>query len=590
MIIPSRKLEDFVGQRIDECLASQSNRVNQYAMMTNYALTGSDNPQSAALFNKTYAYLDDLQSLLYSPVSLRYHIGNPELPSVLEEAKGRAAATRLRNAARKADADTRISEAIWWSLVKGKALIKSNWKRGSLCTNLVQPESFGVRHENHGTLDEDMEAFCHTMFISAEQFARIVWKHPDRDKLIRNARNYVQQEYPGQGPNANADKQVITGGLYPFQPAGSQNPNNSRGIVDWMGAPKANLAPQVTAGLLPYTELWVWDDEREDWRTFGIVGRDMLIVGKMQKINAFAVDPETHESVPDLKGRHPYNEFCVNPIDGYFWGRSEVLNVALLQEAINSRITGINRMLRKQEDPTMRITGTSVSQLALSRYKKPGGYYNDPSAAARIEPDKTDIPETLWASLTQYERMFDEMGGLPPTARGHGESGVRSQAHAETLIRMFSPRFKDRALLAERDVEAFGGLHLDMARAHDSKKMIAWVPPAAAGLEGEPPDKLLVPPIEGFVSVAFTYADIDEDATLTIDSHSSSPAFSQEALSLTFNMLKAGLMTPEDAIQRTDVSDPDELIASVERKQIAQAKATQQAEMLKLVTKGGGKR
>ncbi len=106
-----------------------------------------------------------------------------------------------------------------------------------------------------------MEAFCHTMFISAEQFAQIVWKHPDRDKLIRNARNYVQQEYPGQGPNANADKQVITGGLYPFQPAGSQNPNNSRGIVDWMGAPKANLAPQVTAGLLPYTELWVWDDD-----------------------------------------------------------------------------------------------------------------------------------------------------------------------------------------------------------------------------------------------------------------------------------------------------------------------------------------
>lgn len=121
MIIPSRKLEDFVGQRIDECLASQSNRVNQYAMMTNYALTGSDNPQSAALFNKTYAYLDDLQSLLYSPVSLRYHIGNPELPSVLEEAKGRAAATRLRNAARKADADTRISEAIWWSLRQGQS-------------------------------------------------------------------------------------------------------------------------------------------------------------------------------------------------------------------------------------------------------------------------------------------------------------------------------------------------------------------------------------------------------------------------------------------------------------------------------------
>ena len=64
MIIPKKKLENFVRELIDQCMISRTDRTNQNALMTNYALCGGEDPQRSALYNKTYAYLDDLQSLL----------------------------------------------------------------------------------------------------------------------------------------------------------------------------------------------------------------------------------------------------------------------------------------------------------------------------------------------------------------------------------------------------------------------------------------------------------------------------------------------------------------------------------------------
>jgi hypothetical protein len=587
MIISKKKLKAFVRGLIDECNVSRRDRVNQNTAMTNYALCGGEDTQRAAMFNKTYAYLDDLQSLLYSPVSLRFHIGDLDTPNILEEAKGRAAASKLRSYERKSDTDTRISDAMWWALVKGKTFIKSGYKRNTYHTSLVQPDSFGVRHENHGALDEDMEAFCQTMLISFEQFARMVWNRNDRRDLMTKA---SQQIVRGDISPNDTDRQIVTGGLYPFQPAGSQTPNNARGVVDWMGAPQPTLDPKVQAGLLELSELWVWDDEREDWATFQMIGDDLLL-NELQLRNEFAYDISSGQSNPHLKGHHPFNEFCINPIDGYFWGRSEVLNVALLQEAINSRISGINRMLRKQEEPSYKIKGVAgVNQNALTRFSKPGGYWSDVNPTAEIQTETPQIPPDLWNSIHEYERMFDEMGGLPPTARGHGDSGVRSHAHAETLVRMFSPRFKDRALLGERAVEALGGLHLDMAKAHVAKKLTAWVPKGQDGMQGVDASPMDPPPAKDFMKVMFQFADLDEDSSLTIDAHSSSPAFSAEAKALVFDLFKIGALSKADVLERSDVTDPEELMAGVTRREIAAAEAAKEAEAIKMMAHSGSKK
>jgi len=584
MIIPTTNLESFARDLRDQCNVSRVDRINQNAMMTNYALCGGEDSQRTALYNKTYAYLDDLASLLYSPVSLRFHIGDPDVPNILMNAKGRAAASKLRSIARKSDTDTRISEATWWGLVKGKALLKSAYKRDAFHSSLVQPENFGVRHENHNALDEDMEAFCHNMFISMEQFARMIWDRPDRDALLRKAQTYKQ---PSDGAPEDTQRQIVTGGLYPYQPTGSATPNNSRGIVDWMGSPRPSVDPKVMANMLELAELWVWNDKAEDWSTFQLIGDDLLIWPTKQHGNLFAYDKNTGQSNPELKGRHPFSEFCVNPMDGYFWGRSEILFVALLQEALNSRLDGINRIIKKIEDPSYKITGVAgVNQNALNRFKAPGGYWSDTGPNAKIEAETPKLPQELVAWIHEIERMFDEMGGLPPIARGHGDAGVRSHNHAETLVRMFSPRFKDRALLCERDVEGLGGTMLDMAKAHVSKKLVAWVPQDQAGEQAAKPDPFMPPPTPGQVAIWFQFSDLDEDCALTIDSHSSSPAFAAEAKALTFDLFKIGAMSAEDVLERSEVTDPQELMAGVERRALAK----QQQEHEALLVKGAHKK
>ena len=573
MRVPRKFLERFVAELVSECLISRETRVNRYAAYKNIYTLGAENADAAAIFNKTYTYIDDLESLLYSPVSLRFRLGDYETSNVVDIAKYRSASSRLRQQIRLSNLDTMISESVEWSLVKGKAFIKTIWGQGALNPQLVQPEHFGVLQENRTKLDKDMEAFCHTTYITPYQFRRLIWNHPNREAMMKKAKRYMRPaNSKGEFQDEqNAMKQIIIGGLYPLQAAGVTTGNAQRGIVDWMSGPSPELSPNLVGQLMRLDELWVWDDESDDWVTFQIIGDDMLIMGEDFITNALAYDPASKQKFPDLIGLHPFSEICPNRIDGYFWGRSEIINVALLQECINSRITGINMLLRLQENPPKKFRGVAgVNQNVLARLNKPGGHWNDSNAAADVANMAPEIPDTLWASLHEYERMFDEMGGLPPIAKGRGESGVRSQGHAETLVRMFTPRFKDRALLVERDVESIGGLVLDLCRAHVAKKMTAWVPQAAAGLEANTETNVFVlPPVPGQVPVNFSFADLPEDTRVSVDSHSASPAFAMEARGLAFDLLKIGAMDAEQLVEHVDAPDPEELMAGIERREFA---------------------
>ena len=541
--------------------------------------------------------MDDLESLLYSPVSLKFNITDDDVPNILEEAKGRAAANKLHKLARQSDTDTDISEAVKWSLVKGKSLVKMNWKRKSFSPELVQPECFGVFRDNHKKLDEDMEAFVHSQLITPYQFQRIIRNHPNRDLLMRRAKNYQKTGRGEMGADQGAMRQIITGGLYPFQPgAGSGSSTTSRNIVDWLGGASPMMTTNQVRALLQLDEVWIWDDDRDGWATFQLIGDDMLIWPVYQTVNLMAYNPESKREIEDLKAQHPFTEFCPNKIDGNFWGRSEIINVALLQEAINSRVNGLNKLLRKQEDPPHKfIGGSGVNQNALARFSKPGGYWVDSSPNAKVEAEPPQISADMWASLHEYERMFDEMGGLPPIAKGRGEAGVRSQGHAETLVRMFSPRFKDRALLVERSVEALGALMLDLARVHVDKKLIAWVNKEEAAGQAAREDPLLRPPSKGLVPVFFSFDDLDDDVSVTVDSHSASPAFQSEARALVFDLFKIGAMTAVDVVEHVDVSDPEGIVAGIERREAQKAEQIQaltakgeEKEAMKLI--GGGKK
>ena len=599
MKIPKRNIEKFVRELVDQCTVSQRTRIQRGQTYQNFALYGAEQPQGAAIFNKTWTYLGDLQSLMYSPATLRFNIADPDNPNVINMAKGRSAAARLRTLYRQSETDTGLSMGTFWGLVKGKAFVKQDWKRGLLSPTIVQPEAMGVLNEGYDKLDEDMEAFCFSSLLTPYQFARLVWDRRNKDYLIieskRYLSNFAKDDYSLS--NASQPMQVVVGGLYPYQPAG-QGSNTNRGIVDWLASPNPMIDTKMAASMLRLDELWVWDDDREDWATFQIVGEKMLIFGDVFTANKMAWNPQTGKEARYLKGQHPYREICPNPVSNYFWGRSEVINIMLLQYALNQRLNGINRLLRKQEDPPKKFTGTAgVNQQVLSRFNKPGGYWSDTNPNAKLEELVPTIPADLWNDFHEIERMFDEMGGLPPVARGRGEAGVRGAGHAETLIRMATPRLKDSSLLIERDVEGVAALSLDLAKAHSDKALYAWVDPAAAG-EIEMPKEIpkgLVAPVPGTVPIVFRMADLDEDLTVSVDSHSSSPAFQQEARQLIFDLVKISAYSPSDAVERLDVTDSEGVLAEIGRREAAQAaeiaklSAEDPAAALKLV-QGGRKK
>lgn len=602
MRLPSKRIGEFAHDLISQCLTSRDDRLQRGAMYRNLYLTGDDNADPAT-YNKTYPYIDNLSSYLYSPVELRFNIEHYGYSNAVDRAMMNAGTAELHKQIRRSNLEIKMEDAVTWALVKGKSFIKNLWTVDGFQPYLIQPEMMGVLREDLGSLDEQ-EAFTHTVYLSPERFLEMIKYHPKRNELMKKVKKYIN---PGKGDDSpektNNLKQVILGGLQPYQVAGGGSRNSSqRGVVNWLTGPYPDLAPELLQKLIRLDELWVWDDDRDDWTTIQMVGQDCVIEGEDFHRNIFAdqFDPDNKEistkTVKDnpLSGEHPFREICPNQIDGYFWGRSEICNIALLQKSINMRVNGINSILRLQEKPPRFFKGgQGVTASQYSKLSKPGGYLSDSNPNATIQTLAPELPQGLWESLHEFEKMFDEMAGFTPALQGKGEAGVRAGGHAETLVRTASPRFKDRALIVERQIEAIGSLALDMLKAHLPYKIEAWTEKKKAGIFASlmPSNWLEEPPVKGMVPIEFLIHDLPEDCKVVVDSHSSSPAFSHETRALLFDLFKAGAVKPETLVMHTHPPGQDTIIEDLKMAEAEKAELiAQHPELLEQHSKGKKKK
>lgn len=604
MIIPrSKQLPKWCAEIIQQCQPELEERIQRGALYRNLYLTGNENGNPTT-YNKTFAYIDNLASFLFSPVDLHYQIkfggGN-----LTDRAIGRAARATLQEKMSDAGVYSVISDCVEWSLVKGKTLLKLLWEGNSFAAYMIQPEFFGVLRPDICELSRQ-EAFVHSMYYTPTEFMGTFRELPNLGKIMQAITKRGNRGRPDERPDrGNALKQIVLGGLNPFLQAG-QSPAmaSSRGIVNWLGGPQATWDPKIMAQLIRVDELWVKDSVTDDWATFQLVG-DIMVSGGEVIRNAFADmwDPDNKmRRLPDafrehnpLSRMHPFVEFSPNRLDGYFWARSELCNTGVLQMQINARLDGIARLLRREERPPKYFSGTiGITQQKYSALDKPGGFYTDPSPTAKMDDVYPKLPEGLWQSLHEYDQMFDAMAGLPPVLQGRGESGVRAQGHAETLTRNASPRFKDRALAVEDSVAEVGALGLALLRAMDNQEMIAWLPPdtenVVALAEPSPAIRLREPPAPKMKALPFRAYEIPDNAKVLVDSHSASPAFSFEFRALIFDLVKLGAIQPEEAIEHLHPPGEEDMIADIERKQIEQAELIRQHPELLAQIMGGGKR
>lgn len=583
MYIPTKKIGDWAQGLVADCSVSLQQRIDRGIAFRNLYLTG-DMDSDAQIYNKCYAHIESLASNLYSPVELRFNIDYYGFASPVFKAMAYAGTNELHRHIRNSNCDIKIGEAVTWSLVKGKTFIKLLWGTDGLEPYLIQPEMMGMLREDLGELDKQ-EAFFQSTYYTPDAFYRFLSNNPDKEEIFKKVNKYMNSQQGSPAKDAeNSFKRIILSGIYPVGSTDAASPSGgARNIVDWMSSPAPAFSPKTLQSLIRLDELWVRDDNRGDWTTIQVVG-DVPVEGKNRHRNIFAdaYDPDddlkkkkSYEGNP-LSGHHPYIEFCANPLDTYAWGRSEMCNIALMQEAINKRINGIGALLRRQEDPNYLFTGISSSAKdVMAKIKKPGGHLVDNSPTAKMQQLTPDLPEGLFKSLNEYLGWFEDVSGFTPTTGGRGESGVRSQAHAETLVRMASPRMKDGALLIERQVEAFGGLALDLLRAKVPKEQTAWVMPKetlksklAALFTKFSEDEFEDAPVAGMKPVKFLMHQLPEDVKVTVDSHSSSPVFSQDNRVLLLELFKAGAISPEKLVELSNPPHKDSLIEDLKRAEL----------------------
>lgn len=591
MYVPSSKIGDWAKSLVDECSVSLTKRVDRGIAMRNLYLTGDDGGDSQ-IYNKCFSHIETLSSQIYSPVELRFNIGYYGFSSAVERAKAYAATNELYSEIRSSNSDILFADAVTWGLVKGKTHIKLLYGKHGLEPYVIQPEMMGVKREDINSLDKQ-EAFFQSTYYTPEAFYMFLEHNDDRDAIFKKVgKYYASSENSPARDSENTMKRIILSGLYPVgsSDAASQSAG-SRNLVDWMGSPAPTFAPDTLQNLIRLDELWVKDDEREDYTTIQLVG-DKVIEGELRHRNIFAdsFDPDNDkrsikaDAENPLSGHHPYIEVCPNPLEGYYWGRPELCNVGLVQEAVNKRVNGIGALLRRQEDPNFLFTGmTSSAKDVMAKLKKPGGHLVEQNPGATGKALQTELPEGLFRTLHEYIEMFDDMSGTTSTLSGEGASGVRSSNHAETLVRMGSPRIKKAALRVERQLETFGGLALDILKAKSAKQMIAWVMPKevktsvlAAMFAKFSKEEFEDAPVNGMEPIKFLMHHLSNECKVTVDSHSSSPVFSQESRELMFALFKAGVVTPEKLLEHTNPPGADAMIqdlrgAEIAKEQFAQA-------------------
>lgn len=589
MRIPTGKSTGgFAKELFDACTASKVERLQRDSAFRNMYLTGSFEGEAQA-YPEVFAFIENLSAYLYSPVELRFIIDAYGSSNPKDRAIMRAATSEFHKQFRRGNTDTLIEDAVVWALVKGKTFIKNSWTSQGFKDVLIQPGMMGVLEENLQSLD-DQDAFSHTTYLTPDKLRRMLRTHPNREDMMRKAQKYVMQGMNGDDPeHENTLRQIVVGGMQPYNVQG-QGSSSARGAVRWLDAPNPLFSSQVLADLIPVHELWIWDDERAnekeeldgEYTVIQFIGEDVVLFGDLTHRNLFAdqFDPKNMEKslkpvgANPLAGHHPFTEICPNNLDGYFWGRSEMCNVGMLQKYINARIEGINQMLRRQEDPPKFFSGVQgMKQSAYSILKKAGGYFSDSNPNAKVQDLYPALPDHLFESLHEFLQMFDRMAGFTPTMSGRGESGVRSAGHSDALTRNASPRFKDRALVVERQLDTMGSLKLDILKAKVAYPMTAWMSKPEAGLEGKiPPLAHEDPPVEGMVPVEFNFYDLPDNCKIGVDSHSSSPAFGMESRTLLFDLFKTQAIDQEQLITHTHPPGMDAMIESLQRKKAEQAR------------------
>ena len=544
-----RDLKVFTKDLIDECMSSSEERGMVYTRAAQYYYMGTASIE-AAIYNKIKSFIDRLAGFLMQPTDVRFQIifdsGEAD-ESVLT--RGQLVSEKLTADYRQTDSDIVFAETLVWSLINGCHLLKHIPTEMGFKVSPVHPQNFGVLSETTLDLDEQ-EAFCHVSYPTVHKVRDMLEEmhHPKAESIMeeviegkRSERDEVEQTY---------FHQMVVGGLQPVGDVGSQP--EAAGVVNVFPVPTPWRPNRKIAPTVKHCELWVKDPKRDgDYTTIQCIygAEPIILYGDDQRSN-----------ISKVPGHHSFVKIQAQPTPGYFWGRSIIADVQMLQDVLNKRLRDIKVMWDRNVNAPQVFSGfTSVTEEDYLKIINEGGFINDPNPNAKASKLVEPPPESYLEELNFLFRLFDEASGFSPVMSGQGEPGVRAGVHAQTLVRTSSPRLIDQAARIERQLATSGYLSVRCMQATDPSIYVT--------------DK----------GVEFTLEGLPDNFQVQVDSHSASPAFAEDNRQLAIALARAGAIDAEDLIHMLHPPGAELLLARLRQREKAKAQAAKEEKQEELI-------
>ena len=537
----SEKLRAWAREIVDECMASNQERGMVYGRAHQYYYMGTYDIR-AAIYNKVKNFVDRLSGFLMQPTDVRFNLlyDTTEPEDVLLRAQ--VCSDKLTADYRNTDANVKFAEGVTWSLINGCQIIKHNpdYSNRGFSIIPVHPQNFGVLSET--ILDiEEQEAVCHISYPTISRLRSWLDESdfPNPESVIGKVLD-VHQTDSGEQENSYFH-QIIVGGMHQVGYMGERP--EAAGIVSVFPVPTPWRPQRRTSRIqetVKFCELWVRDADRDgDWTTIQFVYPDVLIEGLY-----------TRRNLSKIPGHTPFVKIEACPTPGYFWGRSVIADIQMLQDVLNKRLRDIKVMWDRNVAAPQLFSGfTGLTDETYLKLISEGGYVADPNPNAKAQKLVEPPPQGYLEELEFIWKMFDEASGFSPVLSGQGESGVRSGAHAQTLVRTSSPRLIDQAARIERQLAESG---------YKSFRLMQAMDPSVYTTE---------------TGTEFRLEQMPEDFQVQVDSHSASPAFQEDNRQVAIALARAGAIDAEDLIHMLHPPSAELLLARLKQRQKAQAQA-----------------
>ena len=529
MRIPSNELirEQFFRDLIEKCMVSLQERKGDYSSLRSWFLFGSGPEESPTIFNKIYPHIDQLTSFLYSAETTRFSINTGASVPDQEQIKVPRLTLALNDEWLNSNADQVFSSALTWALVFNSTFIKLVYNKG-IHPYMVEPASIGVLREDTPYTDRQ-EALVHTYYITKSELYARLYSHPKREQIVKRITTSVHTKT--EDLPEGVDRIIMS----------QSNPTiygNVNLDLFGMNRYKARVAEET----VKMHELWVWNDETEDYQVITMADPDVFIYDRPGK-EIF------------LKGELPFVQICPNPQFDYYWGQSEVQRLVFLQQLRNNRMTEILDLLAKQVAPPTALTGfTGILDEKNFALNRAGGLLATDMPNAKAERLAPEMPSSLFEVIHECDAMFSEVSGISSILQGKGEAGVRSSGHASQLARLGSSRAKKRALIVEDSLEKVATLYLKLMQTYDKTHF--------TDEEGNK-----------FIPEQFT-----RDYVVKVDAHSNSPIFTEDLRQLAFNLFKAQAIDKESLLDLLEPPMKQLLKDRLRKKEQMAANQPQQAQ------------